>query len=47
MTVSKGAVVGEQGLIRGSEWESPCPQSQPVTVTAHRTVRAAIICYVP
>jgi hypothetical protein len=47
MTVSKGGVVGVHGLIKGSEWESPCPQAQPVTVTAHHTVRASVICYVP
>jgi hypothetical protein len=47
MTVSNGAVVGVHGLISGSEWETPCSQPLSVSVTAHRTVRATIICYVP
>jgi len=47
MTVSNGAVVGVHGLIKGSEWESPCSQPLSVTITAHHTVRASVICYVP
>ena len=47
MTVSNGAVIGVHGLIKGTEWESPCSQPLSVSVTAHHTVRATVICYVP
>jgi hypothetical protein len=47
VTVSNGATVGVRGVIKGSEWEAPCSQPLSVTVTGHRTVRAAITCYVP
>jgi len=47
MTVSNGAVVGARGLIRGAAWEAPCSEPLSVTVTAHHTVRAAVVCFVP
>jgi hypothetical protein len=48
MTVSNGAVVSERGrLLSGTEWERPCSLPLSVTVSAHHTARAAVICAVP
>ncbi len=47
MTVSNGAVLSARGLLRGTEWEAPCSWPLSVTVTAHHTVRIAVICFVP
>ena len=48
MTVSNGAVVSERGrVLSGTEWEGPCSLPLSVTVSAHHTARAAVICAVP
>ena len=48
MTVSNGAAVTDSGqLLSGTEWEAPCSLPLSVTVTAHHTARAAVICAVP
>jgi hypothetical protein len=48
MTVSNGAVVSERGrLLSGTEWEGPCSLPLSVTVGAHHTARAAVVCAVP
>jgi len=48
LTVSNGATVSATGgLISGTSWETPCSMPVSVTVTAHHTVTAAVICPVP
>jgi hypothetical protein len=48
MTVSNSAAVTDRGqLLSGTEWEAPCSLPLSVTVTGHRTARAAVICAVP
>jgi hypothetical protein len=48
MTLSNGATVTDSGrLLSGTEWEAPCSLPLSVTVTAHHTARAAVVCAVP
>jgi hypothetical protein len=48
MKLSNGAAVTDTGrLLSGTEWEAPCSLPVSVTVTAHHTARAAVICAVP
>ena len=47
-TVSTGAAVTDSGQLRsGTAWAAPCSLPLSVTVTAHHTARAAVICAVP
>jgi hypothetical protein len=46
--VSNGAAVTGRGQRRsGTGWQAPCSLPLSVTVTAHHTARAAVICAVP